>query len=46
MFSDTFAGIAPGSAPWFVGAQFIGGVLGYWVVRSLFPRVPRLPTIS
>jgi arsenate reductase len=39
MFSDTFAGIAPASAPAFIGAQVIGGVLAVVVVRALYPGV-------
>ena len=35
MFSDTFAGIAPGSVPGFIGAQVIGGALGLLLVRLL-----------
>ena len=41
MFSDTFAGIAPVSAPAFVVCQLIGGALGLAVVRWLFPH-PRV----
>ena len=37
IFSDTFAGIAPTSAPVFVAAQLVGGVLGLGLVRYLFP---------
>jgi arsenate reductase len=37
MFSDTFAGIAPSSAPLFIAAQVVGGVLGALLVRYLFP---------
>ena len=29
MFSDTFAGIAPGSAPGFIAAQIVGGLLDW-----------------
>jgi glycerol uptake facilitator-like aquaporin len=36
--SDTFAGIAPASAPGFIAAQLLGGVLGLAAVRILFPR--------
>jgi glycerol uptake facilitator-like aquaporin len=36
-FSDTFAGIAPSSAPWFVLAQLAGGGLGLALVSYLFP---------
>jgi glycerol uptake facilitator-like aquaporin len=38
MFSDTFAGIAPGSVALFVLMQLIGGVLGYALIRGLFPN--------
>ncbi len=38
MFSDTFAGIAPSSAPGFILAQLIGATLGYLVVRLLLPK--------
>jgi glycerol uptake facilitator-like aquaporin len=37
MFSDTFGGIAPASAPVFVGAQLVGALLGWVAVRALFP---------
>jgi glycerol uptake facilitator-like aquaporin len=37
MFSNTFAGIAPASAPAFVAAQLIGGALGLAAVRLLYP---------
>lgn len=37
MFSDTFAGIAPSSAPLFLAAQLVGGGVGVLLVRSLFP---------
>lgn len=35
--SDTFAGIAPSSAPAFVVAQLAGGALAVLTVRSLYP---------
>ena len=38
MLSDTFAGIAPGSAPGFIAAQLVGGALGFALVRWLYPR--------
>lgn len=38
MFSDTFAGIAPGSAPLFIGAQLIGALAGIAAVRLLTDR--------
>lgn len=37
MFSDTFAGIAPGSVPGFLAAQLVGGVLGLGLVLALYP---------
>lgn len=37
MFSDSFAGIAPGSAPGFVVAQLVGAVIGMWLSRALTP---------
>ena len=39
MFSNTFAGIAPSSAPGFVGAQIVGGILAFVVIKSLYPGV-------
>lgn len=39
MFSDTFAGIAPASAPAFVTVQVAGGVLGLATVLALYPEV-------
>jgi glycerol uptake facilitator-like aquaporin len=41
IFSDTFAGIAPGSVLPFVLAQVAGGVLGVGVVTLLYPDVER-----
>ena len=37
MFSDTFAGIAPASAPLFIAAQVVGGALALLLVRALYP---------
>ena len=37
MFSDTFAGIDPGSVPPFVVAQLIGGAIGIAVIAYLYP---------
>jgi arsenate reductase len=39
-FTNTFAGIAPGSIAGFVGAQLVGGVLGTVLVAALFPHLP------
>ena len=41
VFSDTFAGIAPGSVPGFVVAQLVGGVVAVALVRWLYPHVAR-----
>lgn len=37
IFSDTFAGIAPGSAPWFIGAELLGAALGAALIMLFFP---------
>jgi arsenate reductase len=37
MFSDTFAGIAPSSAPGFIAAQIIGALVGLALVVALYP---------
>jgi arsenate reductase len=37
MISDTFAGIAPASAPWFIAAQLVGALLAILLVRWLVP---------
>jgi glycerol uptake facilitator-like aquaporin len=39
MFSDTFAGIAPASAPAFIAAQIIGGLLAVVVIKALYPAI-------
>ena len=42
MFSNTFAGISPASVPGFVIAQLVGGLLGWLLIRALYPNaVPR-----
>ena len=38
MFSDTFAGIAPGSVPMFVLMQLVGGAVAVGAVTLLYPR--------
>lgn len=43
-FSDTFAGIAPGSVPGFVIAQLIGTVLGVTLVLIFYPARARSPS--
>ena len=37
MFSDTFVGIAPGSASGFIAAQIVGGFLGLALIAALYP---------
>lgn len=37
--TDTFAGIAPPSAPAFILAQLLGGAAGYVLVRFLYPTL-------
>jgi glycerol uptake facilitator-like aquaporin len=37
MFSDTFAGIAPGSTPGFIAAQIVGALLGLGLISALYP---------
>ena len=39
MFSDTFAGIAPASAPAFIAAQVVGGTLAIALIKVLYPGV-------
>jgi glycerol uptake facilitator-like aquaporin len=39
MFSDSFAGIAPSSAPVFVAAQVAGAAVAVGVIRTLYPDV-------
>jgi glycerol uptake facilitator-like aquaporin len=46
MFSDTFAGIAPSSAPMFVAMQVVGGVLAALLVRLLYPQAARQPVTA
>ncbi|WP_347110396.1 aquaporin [Paenarthrobacter sp. S56] len=40
--TDTFAGIAPSSAPAFIAAQLAGGALGLVLVRFLYPQTPHV----
>ncbi|HEX3489142.1 MAG TPA: aquaporin [Streptosporangiaceae bacterium] len=39
MFTNSFAGIAPASAPAYIAAQLIGGALAVAVIRALYPRL-------
>jgi glycerol uptake facilitator-like aquaporin len=38
MFSNTFAGIAPSNATMFVLMQLLGGLIGYILIRGLYPN--------
>jgi glycerol uptake facilitator-like aquaporin len=39
MFSNSFAGIAPSSAPSFIGAQVVGGILAVVLIKVLYPTI-------
>jgi glycerol uptake facilitator-like aquaporin len=39
MFTDTFAGIAPASAPGYIAAQVTGGILAAGVIKALYPAM-------
>ena len=39
MFSNTFAGIAPSSAPSFIAAQVVGGVVAIGLIVVLYPNM-------
>ncbi len=41
MFSNSFAGIAPSSAPSFIAAQVVGAVVAFGVIRPSTPGSPR-----
>ena len=43
MFSDTFAGIAPGSVSLFVAMQLVGAAVGYLLIRALYPSAAATP---
>jgi glycerol uptake facilitator-like aquaporin len=39
MFSNSFAGIAPSSAPAFIAAELVGGCVAVALIRALYPGV-------
>ena len=39
MFSNTFAGIAPSSAPSYIGAQVVGGFVAIGAIKALYPDI-------
>jgi glycerol uptake facilitator-like aquaporin len=41
MFSDTFAGIAPASAPLFIATQLVGAAVAVLLIRVLYPNPPK-----
>ena len=41
MFSNTFAGIAPSSAPSFIAAQIVGGIVAIGVIKTLYPDITK-----
>jgi glycerol uptake facilitator-like aquaporin len=43
MFSNSFAGIAPASVAGFVAMQLVGGLVGYGLIRALFPSAAATP---
>jgi arsenate reductase len=43
MYSNTFAGIAPSSAPSFIAAQILGGVVAFGLIRVLYPAPEQEP---
>jgi arsenate reductase len=46
MFSNTFAGIAPSSAPVFIAAQLGGGIAGVLIIRFLYPGLTPVQAAS
>lgn len=46
MFSDTFAGIAPSSAPLFLLTQAVGGLAGHGLARTLYPHASLQPVVE
>jgi arsenate reductase len=46
MFSNTFAGIAPASAPSFIAAQILGGAVAFALIRVLYPKPAEEPTLQ
>ena len=38
-FSDTFAGVAPGSAPWFIGSQLAAVAVAVVLIRTIYPNI-------
>jgi len=41
MFSNSFAGIAPSSAPSYISAQVVGGLVAYLLIRALYPGITK-----
>jgi len=45
MFTDTFAGIAPSSAPSFIGMQILGAAVGVAIVLAVYPDTGQLADV-
>jgi glycerol uptake facilitator-like aquaporin len=43
IFSDTFAGIAPGSVPPFIAAELVGAAIGVAITLVLYPHADEQP---
>ncbi|WP_396668909.1 aquaporin [Microbacterium sp. R86528] len=46
IFSDTFAGIDPASAPWYIGAQIVGAAVGLVLVAWFTPRPAEIQQVT
>jgi glycerol uptake facilitator-like aquaporin len=42
IFSNTFAGIAPSSVPTFVAAEVVGGIVAYFLIKTLYPGFDKI----
>ena len=42
LFSDSFAGIGPSSAPGFIAAQIVGALIGLGLTVVLYPQAARI----
>lgn len=42
MFTESFAGIDPSSVGPFIGFQILGGLIGFLLIKFLYPRLPEM----
>lgn len=42
MFTNSFAGIDPSSVGPFIGFQFLGGFIGFVLIKFLYPQLPEI----